>query len=151
MINFKLTIDVDEVLRLLSQDMDRIRADIAERIADEVVIPKLAQSPAPSHRAQKFVSAKQRRFFFAALRKGQIVVPYRRTGALSGSWGKQPFGGGVAVRSSADYAELVMGVGGKQATYHRGTWPTLDQVAQSVETEAALTATAVLVEKFRGG
>lgn len=33
-----------------------------------------------------FVSEKQRRWFFAALRSGELEIPYKRTGALRRAW-----------------------------------------------------------------
>jgi hypothetical protein len=52
----------------------------------------LADPPAQEHLTRRevygepFKSDKQRRWFFAALRDGEIQVPYQRTGELASSW-----------------------------------------------------------------
>jgi hypothetical protein len=46
--------------------------DIATHVADEAVIPELAKEPMASGKKMLFVSAKQRGFFFAALKRGDI-------------------------------------------------------------------------------
>lgn len=108
---------------------------VADAVADEAVLPELAKYPAPSGKAQPFKSSKQRRFFFAALRRGQISVPYRRTGRLGSSFKKQPFSGGTDVVSTLGYADLV--VGEKQGGYFKGTWPNVKQVAAKIEGDTA--------------
>lgn len=89
----------------------------------------LGENPPP------FFSEQQRRFFFAALRSGQIQVPYERTGALAESWqssvttgGQANYGpGGVAVHgrvwTNSPIARLVMGQG-FQARMFEGVWQT---------------------------
>ena len=95
---------------------------------------KIAQYPAESHRPQPFVSDKQRRGFFAKLRKGKIDVPYRR-GASPGSqslgrkWTIASSNGGltVTVGNNVSYGPLVQGE--KQTGYHATTgWRTVEQV-----------------------
>src|SRR3990167_3779113 len=44
--------------------------------------------PRPVSFHARFVSDKQRRFFFWALREGKIQVPYRRTTTLGPGWGQ---------------------------------------------------------------
>jgi hypothetical protein len=142
-----ITITIDDAIRALKRLEDsRLPTKIAEAVANEVVLPALVKYPAASRRTQPFVSAKQRKYFFAALRRGQIEVPYRRTGDLGSRWAKQPFGGGLALRSTIGYSELVVGDGGKQAAYHRGTWPSMTETAKRSEADAALAATAIVVK-----
>ena len=89
------------------------------------------------HRPQPFKTAKQRRFFFAALRRGDIEVPYRRgvspgSENLSKRWHfKTDRGGtGVTLTNNASYAGLVMGPN-EQTAYHAETgWKTTDQIAE---------------------
>jgi len=72
-----------------------------------------------------WVSEKQRRYVMAAIRRGEIQVPYRRTGTIANSWSA------VRVRpsqwrlyNSAQYADYVVGnrFGKRQARIHRGRW-----------------------------
>ena len=136
--------------------LDRVSApgvpqEIAQRIAKEVVLPKLAQYPPASRAKQPFVSDKSRRYFFAALRSGALVVPYRRSGALGkpDNWSQTPSGDGLTLTSQMEYSDLVRSKG-RQANYFRGTWPTDVDIAESSEFDASLVATSVLVEIIGG-
>lgn len=89
----------------------------------------LAKSPPrPVSFRAKFVSAKQRRWFFWALRSGAIQVPYRRTGTLGRRWRHliTPAGGGIrgTLTNRTPYAEFVQDEK-KQARVHAGRWPTI--------------------------
>ena len=132
--------------------LDRVGAPglpqtIARRVAKEAVLPKLAQYPPASRRKQPFVSAQSRKYFFAALRSGALVVPYRRSGALGrpDNWTQAATGDGLTLTSKQQYSDLVR-TKGKQAKYFAGVWPTTEMVARSCAADAALVATAVLVE-----
>jgi hypothetical protein len=89
----------------------------------------------PRGKRMQFKSEKQRRFFFAALRSGQISVPYRRTMRLARSWILRFLERGNEFRVEAEnkvpYLPFVMGPG-TQASIHRNRWPTTAQVAQKV-------------------
>lgn len=137
--------DVERTLTRLQSPA--LRGVIAARIAKEVVLPKLAQYPPASGRKQPFVSAKSRKYFFAALRSGALVVPYRRSGALGkpDNWTQVQTGGTLTLTSRQPYSDMVR-TKGKQAGYFKGVWPTTDQVAAACLPDAALVATAVLVE-----
>lgn len=82
-----------------------------------------------------FKSDKQRRFFFYALAKGMIQVPYRR-GQSPGSrnlkqgWTVRSFNGGLSVEigNAAPYGPLVQGQG-RQSLYHKAAgWQTDEEV-----------------------
>jgi hypothetical protein len=107
---------------------------MANAVAEKEVIPRLREYPPASRRPQPFRSAKSRRFFFAALRAGAITVPYRRTGDVGRRIGKDPFRGGIRVNLLSSHAEIVRGDG--QAKYHKGTWPTVEEIARESEGEA---------------
>jgi len=129
-----ITLDTSDLTSKLSAlNAAQLAQDIGDAVADDV-IAEGAKYPAQSHRKRAFVSAKQRRFFFAALKKGTITVPYQRTGTLGGSAVKQPFGGGVNVLWQAPYAEIVMG--DKQDTYF-DNWRTTTKIAAHVEADNA--------------
>lgn len=147
MIDAKITIDASAAQRALSKlDDPAVKRDMAEAVADENVLPALSQAnyPPPSGKPMQFVSDKQRRGFFAKLRSGQIQVPYGRTGRTGASYTKQVIADGVAVTSGLASAEYTRGPG--QAAYHRDTWQTHEEIAQSLEGEAAQTALQVLLD-----
>ena len=88
--------------------------------------------PRQQHRRQPFKTAKQRRYFFWALRQGIIQVPYVRTLTLKRNWNIESANGGLVqiVANATPYGPLVQGAG-SQANYHRQTgWTTDAQVAQ---------------------
>ena len=145
MLDVKVTVDATEADRIL----DRLTASgfdesIAKYVADEVVLPRFMKYPGASGKAQPFVSAKQRKFFFAALRSGQISVPYRRSGALGSKWQQLPFAHGVLLRSQQGYSEIV--IGERQGAYFKGTWQSIIEQAKAAEPDAALAATAFIVK-----
>jgi len=87
-----------------------------------------------------FVSDKQRRWFFWALRSGQIQVPYRRSGLLGQSWRPYVEGAGMATKGIVDtnlrYAPYVQSRG-EQARIHQGRWGTIQTVVEQNGDEAA--------------
>ena len=81
----------------------------------------------------KFVSEKQRRYFFWALNSGEIDVPYKRGRTLGNSWTKKVSmrGSGVIGRvgTNVPYALLVQWRK-TQARRFRGIWTTTDDVVE---------------------
>ena len=145
MVDLSVKIDAADALKALDAVSDpSVAQRIAEKVADDVVLPNLAKYPRASGKKQSFKSDKSRRFFFAALADGSIDVPYQRSGDTGASYEKQGLADGIALVSSLPSAEYTRGPG--QATYHKGTWPTHEEIAQQSEGDAALVATAVLVE-----
>ena len=145
MIYAKVTIDDTQVRKALDAlTSEQTRRDMAERVADENVLPALRQYPPPSGKPMQWASEKQRRYVMAAIRSGAIQVPYQRTGNYGNSFQKQTIPDGMSVVSQLAYAPYVRGPG--QAAYHRDTWQTLDDLATSLEDAAAITATAVLLD-----
>jgi hypothetical protein len=139
---------VDEIEKIFARiTSPAMPAKIASRIATEVVLPKLAQYPPASRKKQPFVSSQQRKYFFAALKSGAIAVPYRRSGALGkpDNWAQVQAGNTLTLTSNQKHSDLVRG-DKKQAKYFKGVWPTVSQVAAACSSDAALVATAVLVE-----
>lgn len=145
-----ITIDITDAQAKLDRlDIERKRPEIAKSIAQQVLRPNLAKYPGQTHAKQPFVSDKQRRYFFAALKKGAIEVPYRRTGGLGSDWTEQETGDGLTLTSNKTYSDLVR-TKGKQADYHASNWPSTDQIAEDSEADAALVATAELVTIITG-
>lgn len=106
--------------------------------------------PAPRGTAAKHWTAKQRRFFFAALRKGQIKVPDARTGTLGRSFTTQVTAADGEVRgelgTNLSYAPWVVGpshpgetIRGRQmyqARIHENRWWQLGAVFDANKDEA---------------
>jgi hypothetical protein len=84
---------------------------------------------------QPFVSEKQRRYFFAALRDGNIKMPYRRSGNLSKRWGQSEADGGLTqvIGNDAGYAPFVIGMGSQSGYMKSLGWRS---TADVVEREA---------------
>lgn len=147
MLSLSVKVDATDALKALDRlDDPALAEDMATYVAEQVVLPKLAQYPSRSGKKQPFVSDKSRRFFFAALRSGQIRLPYRRTGDLGSQWQRLPFAHGILLQSGVDYSEIV--IGENQGAYFKGNWSSVLQTAQALEGDAALAATAFLVEKI---
>ena len=143
---FNAKIDLSDLQQKLSQitGPDLVRA-IAEAVAKEAVEPELAKEPMASGKKMQFVSNKQRAFVMAAIRTGDIQVPYRRTGAIGISEQHQTTNG-IDVVVPAPYSDLVR-TKGKQAKYHEGTWPTDEDIALKIEGDTAeLIGTAAVIE-----
>lgn len=88
---------------------------------------KVSEYPRVRSRPMRFVSARQRRAFFAMLRSGEIEVPYRRgmspgSETLGRRWAVETSNSGLTatVGNNVKYAEYV--VGERQASYHKGNW-----------------------------
>jgi hypothetical protein len=149
MIGVKITVDATEALRILERvTSPALPGKIANAVADEDVLPALRTYPSPSGKKQGFKSDKSRRFFFAALADGKIDVPYRRTGRTASSYQKQTTGDGVDVVSSLPSAVYTRGT--PQAAYFKGVWETHEALSKSLEGDATLTATGVIVSEIAG-
>ena len=89
---------------------------------------KSSSYPPQTFAPQPFKTARQRRWFFWALKTGQITVPYSRTGTIANSWRTRKEGWSHWVlENSAPYAALVVGRG-TQARYHRDNWWIADDI-----------------------
>ena len=101
------------------------------------LVNSLREYPQQPHRPQPFVSDKQRRGFFARLRRGEIEVPYRRgqspgSESLKHRWTSEAILGGYGqqIGNNASYARLVQDRD-KQTKYHQQTgWPTYQDVQE---------------------
>lgn len=144
---FKLALNTSDLEQKLSQvTTDDLRRDIAQKVAAEAVKPELAKEPfRTTHKKMQFVSAKQRAFVISAIRRGDLDVPYRRTGAI-GISEQHPTTNGIDVVVPVEYSDLVR-TKGKQARYHQGLWPTDEDIAQKIEGDTAeLIGTAAVLE-----
>jgi hypothetical protein len=127
----------DELLRKLDSLAKLRRVEGALKAAGAHLSGKLKRYPAQkrmtraSMYGQPFKSDRQRKYFFYALRKGLIQVPYRR-GQSPGSrnlkqqWTVETYNSGLTVEvgNATPYGPYVQGHG-RQALYHYlGGWKT---------------------------
>lgn len=87
--------------------------------------------PSPKQGAMKFVSEKQRRFVMAAMKRGDITVPYRRgidkrSQRMNRSYRLVRAPQNIALTNSATYWPYVIGT--QQAQIHKGRWKRVDEV-----------------------
>lgn len=145
---FEFKIDVTDLeaklAKLNTADFARTVADAVDRGALQ---PALRNAPPARHARQPFKSTKQRRAFFAMLRRGQIRVPYVRTGTATNmaKWPISYTADGLSRSGAFPYADLLR-TRGKQAAYHAGNWKDLDSIAQEAEARAEVEATAAVVD-----
>jgi predicted nicotinamide N-methyase len=144
---------LDELLKKLDniEQLKPIKA--ALRAAGVQIAGWLAEYPAVSRRKQAFKSEKQRKYFFAALKKGEIEVPYRRgmswkSERLGQRWTMEEADDGntVVVGNNASYARLTQDRD-EQAAYHKATgWRTV-QDAEETQVPVVLELAKYYVEE----
>lgn len=101
---------------------------------------------------QPFVSERQRRYFFAALRDGRIKMPYRRSGNLAKRWGQAEADGGLTqiVGNDASYAPFVVGMQ-SQSSYMRSLgWKSTADVVEQEADNAFKTFTTGFKQSMQG-
>jgi len=128
---------IDTALRAIGavQGGDMAQA-IGVAVAEFAVIPAARPYPGPSGRKMKFVSDKQRRYIMRKIRLEELELPYTRRYRLLQGWRFRGVRDGAIVENPVPYAGLV--VGEQQAAYHAGTWRTVVEIAQEVESGAAV-------------
>ena len=148
---FKAKIDASDLQKKMAQvtgpDLTR---SIAQKVADEAVVPELAKEPfrAQPYKKMQFVSAKQRAFVMAAIKDGRIEVPYRRTGKI-GMSEKIQTTNGIDVVVPAEYSDLVR-TRGRQARYHSPLWDDTETISKRLEADVVeVIATAAVVEALQ--
>lgn len=116
------------------------------RAAAEYLLGKLAKPPEQAHvnrmavYGETFQSDRQRRFFFAALRDGEIEVPYHRGEAatserLESSWTISEEDGGLTqvLGNDTSYGPFVMGNEEQSLFMQYVDWRTTDEIANEAE------------------
>lgn len=144
-----------EVQQKLSGLMSRDVLLEAQREAAKFLQGKLQKYPPQTYVSRKqaygktWFSDRQRRWFFAALRAGEIDVPYRRTRHLRNAWEIMSVGNDVVLVNDMEYAPYVH----QQATQSRmlrlRDWPTVEGVGHQWGKEAGRIATQVIVRRIR--
>jgi len=144
---FNAKIDLSDLISKLGNITNAdLARDIAQKVADEAVVPELAKEPFRATRKKmQFVSHKQRAFVMAGIKSGAINMPYVRTGNI-GISEKHQTTAGTDVVVPAPYSDLVR-TRGKQAQYHADLWPTTEDIAEKIESDTAeLIGTAAVLE-----
>lgn len=129
---FSIKVDTSDLQAKIGQLDTQEMAQVIGVAVAESTRDLIASYPSPSRAKQPFKTAKQRMFFFAALRSGQIQVPYRRSGDLGRSWVTEPTTNGAELKNTRGYADLVHDAKA-QAKYHRGVWKTDQDAADEME------------------
>ena len=110
----------------MSRALERIRA------------PLVKYPPKPTFQGHAtWMTPKQRRWFFANLRAGNITVPYRRTGKLGQGWTSRVTSDAVGLEGTVGnalghtYGRYVQDKA-RQAKIHQGRWSTVQDVTNRV-------------------
>jgi hypothetical protein len=140
MLTLTATVDHAALQRILDAlgeiDGPELRRILQDAVANDSLLKRVINYPDNRRAPQPFKSAASRRFFFAALRSGQISVPYQRTYALQRGWRYDA--AGARVTNDTGYAAMVMGSKGEQSGYFAGKgWLSVDSIAQQSESQDA--------------
>lgn len=128
---------VEEAAAFIAVKLDEPLRNLCMAIAVEAQ-DRIAPYPGARRRAQaQYWSAKQRRGFFARLRRGQIKVPYRRSGDTLGRWKPEPRGDGAVLRNTSPHAKWTHN-SQTQAAYHTGNWKTEEGVVTEIERDGTV-------------
>jgi len=129
---------VDELLDTLghAEGVEILRRPMARSLSR--LHRAIATYPRQARRRARFVSARQRRWFFWAWRTGVISVPYRRTGTLGRRWTTaihtSTTGLTGEVGNNTVYGPFVQDEH-EQARIHSGVWQTDRDVLDHLEDE----------------
>lgn len=158
--------DWDGAITNLTQAQDTLDEGMVEVMGEAVELLRRAESEYPDSpeyhmfgdNPAPFFSPKQKRFFFFALARGLIQVPYQRTGQLAAEWQTsvaQEGAGQVRGRvwNDSPIARLVMGEGDDQARLFRGVWATAQARYEAARGEIINLlregATRLMTERFK--
>ena len=107
--------------------------DAAGKDGAEHLVNLFQAQPAPKHISRKaaygqtFQSDKQRKWFFAALRSGEIKVPYRRTQGMRKAWQIIGRGEDIIIVNETDAAYYTMDDKGQSRHEKLVGWETVTQ------------------------
>jgi len=128
------------------EGLDALQAKLGQLATNQALVPQMHRSLATLHAVvvkyppppqysggAAWMTAKQRRWFFANLRKGLIDVPYRRTGKLGQSWTTSVDATAAGLTgvlgNNRSYARYVQDRD-LQAKIHVDRWPTAQDVIE---------------------
>jgi hypothetical protein len=133
-----MDINIQTLVNVSLEKYTKLREVVTTGMANEVMAALKRDIPPPPPRgAMVFKSERQRRFVMAAIKRGDIRVPYMRassksTGSanLQASYRIANEGQSVILYNDAPYVQYV--VGNQQADIHKGRWKTADMAVQEV-------------------
>jgi len=157
--NFQKRAQMDDLIGIdirgvkeVQQALSRFPKDAVDFGADkmsEFIVDVLKQYPPRKSVTRKqaygqtFQSQKQRRWFFAALRSGEIQVPYIRTQGLRNGWKSIGKGAEQIIVNEREGAKFVMGNDTQSRHESLVGWLTIDGVIEEHKTG--------ILKKFVGG
>lgn len=119
--------DVAMQFGALAHQIPALTFRAVDRVGRQAVDYLKQYPPRFSGQGPGFKSERQRRWFFAALRAGQISVPYQRSGILGRGWRVTAHGQTqVEVTNDTEYTKWVQ-VQSSQARIHQGRWRTVEE------------------------
>jgi hypothetical protein len=155
--NFKLDIHgynrVENALRRLAVELPPVTNRVAYKWAQNTrAVLKSTPYPERNNQRMRWVSERQRRYVMAAIRRGDIQVPYNRTGNLANRWSAAQTPTGAVIRNSAGYAEYVIGdarTGSGQYWMHRNRWWRAREIINREAPKLTKTLKAELQKEWR--
>jgi hypothetical protein len=125
-----MDINIQTLTNVSLDKYTKLREVVTTAFATEVMAAlKRDIPPPPSRGSMVFKSERQRRFVMAAIKRGDIRVPYVRASSktkgsahLQASYRLANEGESVILYSDAPYVQYV--VGNQQADIHKGRWKT---------------------------
>jgi len=132
---------------ILIEGLDKLEAKLGRLASVQILAPPMARSlarlnsfmatyPPARPQPQPFKTAKQRRWFFWAIKAGVITVPYRRTGQLGRSWAMRVQQTPTQIIGILDnptpYGPWVQAPPPQQAMYHAGNWRTTEDATKKL-------------------
>ncbi len=117
MIGIKIEIDQGQFQRLTAKLASFERQQVVHQTVHDTAVfmqgkmreypPQISVTRAQAY-GQTFQNDKQRRWFFAALRRGELTIPYKRTGHLADMWRVwEPAKNQAVLTNDTSYAGLV--------------------------------------------
>jgi hypothetical protein len=157
MITYRIEINDGAVTKLFNRlDHSAVMRTLRPPMEASLIVlhSDLTDYPPPSHGKVTFKSARQRKYFFWALKNGVIQVPYVRTGKLGQSWTYKIETTGAGLRgvigTNMGYARWVQNED-SQAAIHRGNWLTDARVVSQRRDEIGRRFAAAIKRAMAGG
>lgn len=115
----KTKIDIDRLIRKFGELPEEM-GDVASEAAGSYILRVFRKEIPPYHHVKRkdaypptgWQSEKQRRYVMAAIRSGEIKIPYKRRsprGGLAAAWEMEGRGANLRLVNNEDHADLVYG------------------------------------------
>lgn len=131
-------IDPADLAKLYGK-LDGLPDAVLDSVVDEIapyLVNLMRQYPPPKKVTRKqaygvtFFTAKQRRWFFAALADGRLKIPYKRTQTLAKNWKVIGEGRNTLAVNETPYAQFVQGNDTQSRMQKKIGWNTMEQVTE---------------------